>query len=224
MIGPRLREPRFPAPGSVSASFRPVAGDGNAAWHRPGLALFLLLCLPAVAGAAEEVRVEATRAGSAVAVNARASLNAPLAIIWNTLTDYERLPEFIPGMKRSRIIGRRGPAAIVEQDGEAGFLVFRVPIHVVVESAEYPPHLITIHVVRGNLRQLEGRYQIEQGASAEEHLLRWSGLIEADTVLPAFITVPLMRANIEDQFTGMVREIKRRYEARQKADLQAIDK
>jgi len=223
-MGPRLRDLRLPAPRPVSAHCREAARDGNTPWRRLGLALAMLAWLPAAAGAAEEVRVEASRAGTAVAVNARANLNAPLAIIWNTLTDYERLPEFIPGMKRSRIIGRRGPAAIVEQDGEAGFLVFRVPIHVVVESAEYPPHLITIHVVRGNLRQLEGRYQIEQGASAEEHVLRWSGLIEADTVLPAFITVPLMRANIEDQFTGMVREIKRRYEARQKADTQAIDK
>ena len=220
-MGPLLR---FPAPRPVSAHCRESARDGNRPWRRLGPVLILLAWLPAAAGAAEEVLVEAARAGTAVAVSARASVKAPLAIIWNTLTDYEHLPEFIPGMKRSRIIGRRGPAAIVEQDGEAGFLIFRVPIHVVVESAEYPPHLITIQVVRGNLRQLEGRYQIEQGASAEEHVLRWSGIIEADTVLPAFITVPLMRANIEDQFTGMVREIKRRYEARHKADTQAVTK
>jgi ribosome-associated toxin RatA of RatAB toxin-antitoxin module len=185
------------------------------------LALILLAWLPAAALAAGEVRVDAAQSGTAVAVSAQASLKAPPAIIWGTLTDYERLPEFIPGMKRSRVIDRRGPAAIVEQDGEAGFLFFRYPIHVVVESAEYPPYLITIHVVRGNLRQLQGRYQIEQGATAGEHVLRWSGVIEPDTALPAFITVPLMRANIEDQFTGMVREIKRRHESLAKDDARA---
>lgn len=187
----------------------------------PRLALILLAWLPAAAPAAEAIHVEAARSGTAVAVSAQAILKVPPAIIWSTLTDYERLPEFIPGMKKSRIIERRGPAAIVEQDGEAGLLFFRIPIHVVVESAEYPPHLITIHVVRGNLRQLQGSYQIEQGASAGEHVLRWSGVIEADTVLPAFITVPLMRASIEDQFTGMVREIRRRHESPPKDGAQA---
>ena len=188
------------------------------------LALVLLACLPAAVLAAEEAHVEAARSGTAVAVHARASLKAPLATIWGTLTDYEHLPEFIPGMKKSRIIGRHGPVAIVEQDGEAGVLFFRFPIHVVVESAEYPPNLITIQVVRGNLRQLEGRYQVEPGASADEHVLRWSGLIEPDTMLPAFITVPLMRANIEDQFAGMVKEIKRRHDARPKGDVRAGDR
>jgi ribosome-associated toxin RatA of RatAB toxin-antitoxin module len=215
-MSPQLSDPCNPAPSSTPGVFQPVADDGNALPRGIRFALTLLAFLPPVAIAAEDVRVEAARAGAAVAVSAQASVKAPLAIIWSTLTDYERLPEFVPGMKRSRIIGRRGPAAIVEQDGEAGFLIFKFPIHVVVESAEYPPNLITIHVVRGNLRQLEGQYRIERGASAEEHVLHWSGTIEPDTMLPAFITVPLMRANIEDQFAGMVREIKRRNEARAK--------
>jgi ribosome-associated toxin RatA of RatAB toxin-antitoxin module len=213
-MGPQWNDSCNPAPSSTSGAYWPVAGAGNARSCGFRLALTLLAVLPPATIAAEDVRVEAARAGAAVAVSAHASVKAPLATIWSTLTDYERLPEFVPGMKRSRIIGRRGPAAIVEQDGEAGFLIFRFPIHVVVESAEYPPNLITIHVVRGNLRQLEGQYRIEQGASAEEHVLHWSGTIEPDTMLPAFITVPLMRANIEDQFAGMVREIKRRNEVR----------
>lgn len=221
-MDPRLRVSGTPAPGSILGACRAMTGDGNGL--SLGLGLALLACLQSAAVAAGDVHVEAARAGTAVAVSAQASLKAPLAIIWSTLTDYERLPDFVPGMKRSRIIGRRGPAAIVEQDGEAGFLIFSFPIHVVVESAEYPPNLITIHVVRGNLRQLEGQYRIERGASADEYVLHWSGTIEPDTMLPAFITVPLMRANIEEQFAGMVREIKRRYEARPKEGLPGGDK
>ena len=81
--------------------------------------------------------------------------------------------------------------------------------------------MITVRVVRGNLKQLEGRYQIEQSGSADQYTLRWTGLIEPDTVLPAFITVPLMRANIEDQFTGMVREIRRRHSTQPQQDTHA---
>ena len=171
-------------------------------------------CPAPAAMAADDFRVAANGVGSAVAVQAEAVLKVPLATIWETLTDYERLPQFIPGIRSSRVLGRRGPAAIVEQGGEAAFLFFRFPIHVVVESAEYPPALITLQVVRGNLRQLSGRYQIDKGERPNEHVLRWTGVIEPDTSLPAFITVPVMRARITDQFAGMVHEIKRRHEAR----------
>lgn len=175
------------------------------------LLLFAMLAsVPAVARTADDLQVQATRSGGGVKVSAQASIKAPHAVIWTTLTDYDHLSEFVPGIKRSRVIGRRGPAAIVEQHGEAGLLVFKYPIRVVVESAEYPPGLITVNVVRGNLKRLEGRYQIQSGGQAGHYLLRWSGIVEPDTVLPDFITFPLIRSSIEDQFDGMVKEIERR--------------
>ena len=89
-------------------------------------------------------------------------------------------------------------------------LFLSYPIHVVVESAEHPPYVITIRVLSGNLKQLEGRYQIERTGSGDDYVLHWSGVIEPAIALPTFITVPLMRANIENQFAGMLREIERR--------------
>jgi hypothetical protein len=176
---------------------------------RAGLgAAWLVVTAPAVA--ADGLKVETARSGSAVAVSAVASIHAPQELIWQTLTDYEHLAEFIPGISRSRVVGRRGPAAIVEQNGQAGILFFSYPVKVVVESAEYPPHTITIRVLSGNLKQLDGRYLLERGGGEGDFVLRWRGIIEPEVPLPAFITVPLMRANIEDQFTGMVREIERR--------------
>jgi carbon monoxide dehydrogenase subunit G len=166
--------------------------------------------VPGTLSAADGLRVEAARSGTGVAVSASASIHAPLDLIWNTLTDYEHLPEFIPGMQQSRIVSRRGPATIVEQRGGAGILFFTLPIRVTVESAEYPPHLITVRVLSGNLKQLDGRYQLERIGGGEDYILSWRGIIEPAVSLPAFISVPLMRTSVEDQFTGMVREIERR--------------
>ena len=173
--------------------------------------MFLAVALaPGTLFAADWLRVEAARSGTGVAVNASATIHAPLDLIWNTLTDYEHLPEFIPGMQQSHVISRRGPAAIVEQRGGAEMLFFTLPIRVTVESAEYPPYFITIRVLSGNLKQLDGRYQLERLGGGEDYILSWRGIIEPAISLPAFITVPLMRNSVEDQFTGMVREIERR--------------
>jgi ribosome-associated toxin RatA of RatAB toxin-antitoxin module len=183
--------------------------------HVLGLLAMGLSC----AAAADGPSVEAsTVSGSAIAIDARARLRVPEQLIWRTLTDYEHLPEFIPGMKVSRVVDRKGGAAIVQQQGEARLLFLSFPIKVLVESTEFPPHVITIRVLKGNLKQLDGLYRIEPGASPEERVLRWVGIIEPDSLLPAFITVMVMRANVESQFTGMVREIERRDAARRRAE------
>ncbi len=147
-----------------------------------------------------------------MAINAQATLKAPHALIWATLTDYDHLAGFIPGMTASRVIERRsGGLIIVEQTGAVGLLFFSYPIAVTVESREEPPAFIGIRALKGNLKQLEGAYRIEKVAGKDdEFVLRWSGLIEPSVAVPFFISVPLMRSNISHQFHGMVSEIERR--------------
>jgi len=159
---------------------------------------------------ADDLMVDAEQAGRAVSVQAKAILSAPRDLIWSTLTDYDHLADFIPGISASRVIDRRGLTAIVEQRGEAAFFIFKYGIDVVVESVEYPPDHIEIRVVSGNLRQLEGAYQLRPGKKVGTWLLTWAGLIEPSLPLPSFIAVALMRNNVQAQFRGMINEIDRR--------------
>ena len=160
--------------------------------------------------AAPPAEVTATRAGEVFDVRARATLQAPLSVVWGTLTDYERLPEFIPGLKRSRILGRSGPTTTVEQTGEARFLFLTVPIEVVTESTERPPN-IEVRRVGGTLRHLQGRYETEVlGTHPPQVQLRWVGSIALDVELPPLVGEALVRLQLQEQFEGMVREIERR--------------
>ena len=172
-----------------------------------------LVAVSCVARAADDVSVTASREGDAIRVTARATLGAPLPLVWETLTDYDRLAEFIPGMHRSRVIERRGAAAIVAQLGEARLLMFTYPIDVTVASVHVPPYVVEVHLLKGNLRQLDGGYRIEP-LSSGRIVLHWTGLIEPELPMPAIISEYLMRANAGDQFLGMVREIERRQDLR----------
>lgn len=169
-----------------------------------------VMCHVLAVSAATDFTVAAEPRGSAVEIKARAVLMAPHDVIWSTLTDYNRLSAFIPGMHSSKVVMRRGPTAIVEQRGEAGFFIFTRDINVVVASTEYSPERIEIRVIRGNLKQLNGRYQVDRGENENTWVLRWTGLIEPELSLPRFLGVPLIRSSIEDQFRGMVDEIERR--------------
>lgn len=168
----------------------------------------LLLSSTGAARAADDVSVEATRRDEALEVVCRAMLDAPLELIWQTLTDYGRLAEFIPGMRKSRIVEQRGAAFIVEQSGVATFLFVSMPIEVTLASTERPPYAIEVSMLKGNLKRLDGGYRIEpQGGG--RMLLTWSGIVEALS-MPPLLGEMVMRSNIEDQFRGMVREIERR--------------
>lgn len=185
------------------------------------LACWLFFLAAATAHAAEDLSVEAARKGAFVEVKARATIDAPLAVIWTTLTDYEKLPEFVPGLKKSRVASRNGSTAVVEQSGEARFLMFSFPIDVVLEAVEKPPSSIRVRALSGTLRYLEGGYDVEAEPESGKFILRWVGTIAPDVSLPPLFGEVVMRMSIEDQFTGMVREIDRREALRRAGDKDA---
>ncbi len=172
------------------------------------------LALAGKALAAGPLEVTAKRVGDLFEVRASATVLAPLPVVWGTLTDYERLPEFIPGLQRSRIIRRNGATTTVEQTGEARFLFLTVPIEVVTESTERPP-VIEVRRVGGPLRHLQGRYETEVLTTHPAQVqLRWIGSIALDVELPPLIGEKLVRLQLQEQFEGMVREIERREQVR----------
>lgn len=192
-----------------------VVGPGNTTASAPkscaAIISVAVLALTFAARGAQDVAVDAQLQGNVLAINAHARMRVPLTIIWQTLTDYDHLAEFIPGMRMSHVLQRRGDTVIVEQVGEAKFLIFHYPIRVIVQSDEHYPARIGVHVLSGNLRQLVGSYRIEAvPGTRDQFVLRWQGVIEPDIPLPLFITAPGLRETVADQFVGMVGEIERR--------------
>jgi carbon monoxide dehydrogenase subunit G len=197
---------------------QPVANQPR--WAIDSLAKCIGACLLALwapcALAKSVVDVRTSRQGDVIDVYTKATIKAPIEVVWATLTDYERLPDFIPGLKKSRVIARKGLTATVEQSGVARFLFLTVPIDVTVESTERPPN-IEVRRVSGTLRQLQGRYETEVMPDASYVQLRWVGSIEPENRLPPLVGEALMRQSILSQFTGMVREIERREAARKRS-------
>lgn len=174
------------------------------------MAVALFMVTHAAPGlAAEDVRVEAERVGEGVEVWARALIAAPQPLVWEVLTDYEQLPNFIPGIAKSVVRSRQGGRVMVDQSGEARFLVFSFPINIRLEVTEGAPDWVASRAVSGNLRRMNGRYDIQPDARGGV-LLRYSGVIEPDFELPPLIGTAALRSMVEQQFMAMVAEIERR--------------
>ena len=174
-------------------------------------ALVMIFSSALAADAAGKTHVDASATPQGIAVITRARIDAPLAVIWQTLTDYDHLAEFIPGMTTSRTLTRCGNNVVVAQTGSAVASLFNYPIDIVVETEEHPPTDISVRILSGNLRTYQGAYHLEPVAGVEDSFdLSWSGVVEPEISLPGFIIGWGLRQVVEDEFRAMIAEIERR--------------
>lgn len=177
-------------------------------WRHFNCASLLFAALGGTAHAADDFRVEAQRSGNSIEVRAHAAIATTPDLVWQVISDYGRLPEFIPGITKSTIVSRTGNRAQVEQEGEARFLIFSLPIHVRLDVVEHPREWIATQSVGGNVRRMVARYDIE--VESGRVTLRYFGSIEPDFDLPPLVGMLALRSTFESQFGAMVQEIERR--------------
>lgn len=195
-----------------------MAPTGHREQRTSGSSLLALVCILSLAfstvcpaEAADKTHVDATVTSHGIAMTTRARIDAARAVIWQTLTDYDHLAQFIPGMTTSRTLTRCGNSAVVAQTGQASVKLFSYPIDIVVESVEHPSTDISVRLLSGNLRTYQGGYRLEPVAGAKDSfILSWSGVVEPDIALPGFITGWVLRRAVEDEFRAMLGEIERR--------------
>lgn len=172
------------------------------------LALAWTLCTP-VAATAQQVRIETAVQGDLVTVTASAEMQVDPRTVWSVITDYDHLAEFIPNIRSSGVMQREGERLLIRQSGEFSFLFLRQPVEVTLAVAESPPRQIVARAVGGNLREMQGRYELENLPTGAVRLSYFGRLIPEFSVPPVIGTM-VVRMVLAEQFTAMVNEIMRR--------------
>jgi ribosome-associated toxin RatA of RatAB toxin-antitoxin module len=149
--------------------------------------LLMAAMLTAIGAAtAADVDIDVRRTEGVLVIGATANLNADPATAWRVLTDYGRYSEFVPGMRESRVIERRGTHATVEQSAEAPVWFTRTPIDITYQIDEFPPSRIESSAKADAVRALDSRYELSPAPGGvrleyEGHIMprsAWLGRIE----------------------------------------------
>jgi len=177
---------------------------------RRQLIAVLLALLPGAAAAADAV-VE--REQGILYVNAWVQAGAPAAACYEVLTDFERLPEFVPGMRSSRVVSQPGEMLRVEQVGVTGPALFGLTVRTTLGLSLAPPGpgregRIDFSSFGGNLRQMYGAWQVRDDKAGCR--IDYRATIEPDFPVPPLIGTLVMRMQVEGQLDAIAREIGRR--------------
>ena len=173
-----------------------------------------LLCgiaatVASAARASEQPEVRIADKQGAMVVRADVPVAVGAATAWAVLTDYNRLAEFVPDMQVSRIVSEPGRPLLLEQRGEAGFLIFRTEMRVILQVEETPPVRIAFRAVAGDFKRMQGEWGLlNEGRSVR---LSYRAEIEPDFWVPPLIGRELLRSSVQRQISGVVQEMLRRH-------------
>jgi carbon monoxide dehydrogenase subunit G len=158
-----------------------------------------------------EVSVQVERQGDAFNVEASVLVTVDGRIAWEVLTDYNSLASFVPGMRSSRVVSAPGEPLLVEQKGESGFLLFRVPIEVVARVEEVPFGVVRFQSVGGNLTNKRAEWDLQRHDHATR--LNYRANIIAGFSPPPLIGPALVGRDVRIMLESVAREMLRRVDA-----------
>ena len=127
------------------------------------IAILLIVSMPVMASIPlpeVDVRRVDTAGEQVFVVEASGTVKASPAAVWKVLTDYESMPEFVPDLKKNKVMTRTGNRAVIEQAGVARFLFLHRPIHLVVQAHEEPISSIDITLVTGDMKVYSCRWEM----------------------------------------------------------------
>ena len=157
--------------------------------------------------AAAQATITAERQGESIELHASALLDADPATAWRVLTDYGRYAEFIPDLRVSRVVARRGGTVVVEQSGDAWVWLLRMPLDITFEITESPPWSVRSRLVAGSLRALDSSYVLTPQSRGVR--LEYTGHVTPGFVLFGPIEQYAVEQNITRQFQALADEIER---------------
>ena len=188
-------KPRFPIPPLTGVPFAPAAAR------------------MAARDAGIEVDVAHMRqtGNSFYAVNAKAFAHAAPQSVWDVLTGYDRLHQFVPNLKSSKLLSRDGQEAVIEQNARAGLLFIRQSIYLELRVVEQPISVIDITLLSGDMKRFDSHWELaaaRQG-DADGTLITYAGQLEPNFYVPPLLGTPLIRSDVHNMVIAVIKEIEK---------------
>lgn len=100
-------------------------------------------------------------------ISARIHIPHSIEQVWQVLTDYETLADFIPNLAHSRRLEHPTGGIRLEQVGTQRLLNFNFSARVILDLEETPPQQIRFQMVEGDFKDFAGGWYLEPISSTQ---------------------------------------------------------
>lgn len=174
-------------------------------------AMVAVMLTAAIAFAQAPPQIAVAEAAGVYRVTAEFTVPAAREAVTAVLTDYERIPEFMPDVKSSQVLERTESGLVVEQEAAAKFMMFSKRIHLVLEVGE-GGGVITFRDRCGkSFEKYEGAWRLS--ASGSTTTVRYELTAKPSFEVPGFILKRLLRRDAVALIDRLTAEIAARREA-----------
>ncbi|MCS7100978.1 MAG: SRPBCC family protein [Burkholderiaceae bacterium] len=182
-----------------------------------------MLIALAANGAAASTVFDVARDGGVYHVRASAALAADLHIAWQTITDYESLPQIVADLTHSTVLARQpegsGERLLVRQHGALRFLFFAQKVSVLLEVQHDPPLRVRARALPASpadadeapVTEFEGTYELAPLADGVQ--LTYRARFAPTFALPPLLGTLAVRQTMQRNFEALAAEIVRRQRA-----------
>ncbi|XP_075084094.1 uncharacterized protein LOC107820383 [Nicotiana tabacum] len=134
-------------------------------------------------------------------IKAEIPVNADVNSVWNALTDYERLADFVPNLVSSRRITCPCPGRIwLEQRGLQQALYWHIEARVVLDLQEFinSDNVRELHfsMVDGDFKKFEGRWSVRAGKRSSTAILSYEVSVIPRFNFPAIFLERIIRSDL----------------------------
>ena len=148
-------------------------------------------------------------AEGAYRLESRFFVEASSATAWQVLTDYERIDEFVPSVRRSEVKERLGDGLLLEQEWVTRVLFFTRALRVVLLIREEPDTGILFRDLSGkDFEFYEGSWRIEP--STQGVWVRYELRVKPVFSVPGFVAKYIFKKSAEDLLGEVRSELLRR--------------
>lgn len=175
------------------------------------LVALLLAVLPGSAwplNTDQDIVVQVRKDGQDIAVDVDCPVDAPRSVVWDVLTDYDHMAQFITNLEFSGIMNRADNVLRVHQKGKASRGFLTLSFDNVREIELVPHHEIRSRLISGDLKASAFTTRIVEVAG-RVHIVN-SGNYTPNLWVPPILGPALIEAETQNQFGQIRREILRR--------------
>ncbi len=135
----------------------------------------------------------------------RGELTLPVSMgrLWEVLTDYDHLADFIPNLQHSEVLRRDKHSLLLRQEGKIWLPFYRRKVEAVFKVQEVPPKAILFEAVEGDFLLYKGSWEMEK--QEEGTKVTYQVTAEPNFWMPRWVINELERQTLKATFRAIIR-------------------